>query len=174
MSPKAAHVPPAHQPPVRAYVGLGANLGPMQRTIEDALGALGRLPGTQLVAVSALWRSAPVGEGADGPDYLNAVAAIDTSLTPQALLAHLHAIEADAGRQRPYPNAPRTLDLDLLLHGTARIRSATLTLPHPRMHERAFVLYPLAEIAPGLVTREALERVAQQQVQPLSQAGEGA
>lgn len=163
-----AHTPTG-QPTVRAYVGLGANLGRMQRTLDDAVVALGRLPDTQLVAVSALWRSAPVGKGAEGPDYLNAVAALDTSLTPQELLAHLHVIEANAGRQRPYPNAPRTLDLDLLLHGTACIHSAELTLPHPRMYERAFVLYPLAEIAPGLVTREDLQRVAQQRVQPLLQ-----
>lgn len=134
---------------MRAYVGLGANLGDAARTVEDALVALAALPGTVLAARSSLWRSAPV--DADGADYVNAVAALDTRLDPAALLAALHRIETAHGRARPYRNAPRTLDLDLLLHGTTQLATPELTLPHPRLHERAFVLVPLAQIAPDLV-----------------------
>ena len=132
----------------RAYVGLGANLGDARLTLQAALDALAALPDTQLVAVSSLYRSAPI--DSSGPDYLNAVAALDTALEPHALLSALQAIEQVHGRERPYRNAPRTLDLDLLLHGDARLDTPTLTLPHPRLHQRAFVLLPLAEIAPAL------------------------
>jgi 2-amino-4-hydroxy-6-hydroxymethyldihydropteridine diphosphokinase len=132
-----------------AYVGLGANLGYRQSTIRSAIEALGRLRGTRLLRTSSLFRSEPV--DADGPDYLNAVVAIDTLLGPLELLAELQHIEAVHGRERPYPNAPRNLDLDLLLHGASRLQGAVLTLPHPRLHERAFVLLPLAEIEPELV-----------------------
>ena len=132
----------------RAYVGLGANLGDARLTLRAALEALAALPDTQLVAVSSLYRSAPI--DSSGPDYLNAVAALDTALEPHALLSALQAIEQVHGRERPYRNAPRTLDLDLLLHGDARLDTPTLTLPHPRLHQRAFVLLPLAEIAPAL------------------------
>lgn len=132
----------------RAYVGLGANLGDARLTLQVALDALAALPDTRLVAVSSLYRSAPI--DSSGPDYLNAVAALDTALEPLALLSALQAIEQVHGRERPYRNAPRTLDLDLLLHGDARLDTPTLTLPHPRLHQRAFVLLPLAEIAPAL------------------------
>ena len=132
----------------RAYIGLGANLGDSVATLSTALAALASLPTTRLVNQSALYRSAPVDAG--GPDYLNAVAALDTGLAAQELLFQLQAIELRLGRQRPYRNAPRTLDLDLLLYGEQTIATRTLTVPHPRMHERAFVLRPLAEIAPGL------------------------
>ncbi|WP_430418011.1 2-amino-4-hydroxy-6-hydroxymethyldihydropteridine diphosphokinase [Methylibium petroleiphilum] len=132
----------------RAYVGLGANLGDARLTLQVALDALAALPDTRLVAVSSLYRSAPI--DSSGPDYLNAVAALDTALEPHALLSALQAIEQVHGRERPYRNAPRTLDLDLLLHGDARLDTPTLTLPHPRLHQRAFVLLPLAEIAPAL------------------------
>ena len=132
----------------RAYIGLGANLGDSAATLSTALAALASLPTTRLVNQSALYRSAPVDAG--GPDYLNAVAALDTGLAAQELLFQLQAIELRLGRQRPYRNAPRTLDLDLLLYGEQTIATRTLTVPHPRMHERAFVLRPLAEIAPGL------------------------
>lgn len=137
--------PPA---PVRAYVGLGANLGDLQRTLQLALGALEALPETQLVAVSPTYRSAPV--DADGPDYLNAVAALDTRLTPHPLLDALQAIEAAHGRNRSYINAPRTLDLDLLLYADVIVRDERLTLPHPRLHQRAFALRPLHDLAPEL------------------------
>jgi len=151
--------------PVTAYVALGANLGDARRMVLAALEALAGLPATQLAAASPLYRSAPVDAG--GPDYVNAVAALQTRLTAPDLLAALHAIEQTAGRRRPYRNAPRTLDLDLLLYGQARIASASLTVPHPRMWERAFVLRPLADIAPGLVSPQDLARVAGQQVERL-------
>jgi 2-amino-4-hydroxy-6-hydroxymethyldihydropteridine diphosphokinase len=132
--------------PVRAYVGLGANLGDAQAALTAALQALVALPQVRLHRTSAFYRTAPI--EAHGPDYLNAVAALDTTLAPLDLLAQLQGVENTFGRERPYRNAPRTLDLDLLLYGEERINSPTLTVPHPRMHERAFVLVPLAEIAP--------------------------
>lgn len=133
----------------RAYVGLGANLGTdLLATLTQAASALAALPRTRLVALSSAWRSAPVDAG--GPDFLNAVAALDTALSPIELLDALQAIEQAHGRERPYRNAPRTLDLDLLLHGDHVLDTARLTLPHPRLGERAFVLRPLLEIAPGL------------------------
>jgi len=149
-------------PPVLAYVGVGANLGDARQAVEQALQALAALPGCRLRARSSLYRSAPVDAG--GPDFVNAVAALETTLAPHALLAALQGIEQAAGRQRPYRNAPRTLDLDILLHGDARIDDAQLTLPHPRMAGRAFVLLPLAEIAPGLVTPQQLQAVAGQRI----------
>ncbi|HEX4232927.1 MAG TPA: 2-amino-4-hydroxy-6-hydroxymethyldihydropteridine diphosphokinase [Caldimonas sp.] len=135
--------------PVDAYVGLGSNLGDRAAEIERALAELAALPATTLLARSSLYRSAPVDAGGD--DYLNAVAQLRTTLAPLALLHALHVIEQAHGRQRPFANAPRTLDLDLLLHGDAVLAGDALTLPHPRLHERAFVLVPLAEIAPALV-----------------------
>ncbi len=155
----------------RAYVGIGANLGDARSAVRAAIDALAAVPHSTLVARSSLWRSAPV--DAAGPDFVNAVAAVDTELAPHELLAALHAIELQHGRERPYPNAPRTLDLDLLLHGEAVIASAALTLPHPRMHRRAFVLRPLAELAPGLVVSGRgplpvlLAQVAEQRVDKL-------
>jgi 2-amino-4-hydroxy-6-hydroxymethyldihydropteridine diphosphokinase len=131
-----------------AFIGLGSNVGDRAATIEAALREIAALPGTTLVARSALYESAPLEAG--GGDYLNAVARVRTRLAPLDLLHALQAIEARHGRHRPYPNAPRTLDLDLLLHGEAGLATAELSLPHPRMHERAFVLLPLAEVAPGL------------------------
>lgn len=132
----------------RAYVGLGANLGDALGALRAAVRALAGLPASRLVAVSSLYRSAPI--DSSGPDYLNAVAALDTALEPAALLQALLAIEAGHGRERPYRNAPRTLDLDLLLIGSQRIATPALTVPHPRLHERAFVLLPLLELAPGI------------------------
>jgi 2-amino-4-hydroxy-6-hydroxymethyldihydropteridine diphosphokinase len=131
--------------PVLAYVGLGANLGDPAAALRAAIVELGRLPATTVEAVSALYRSAPV--DAQGPDFVNAVAALRTTLTPHELLSHLQAIEAGHGRDRPYRNAPRTLDLDVLLYGDQQIATQTLVVPHPRMHERAFVLLPLSELA---------------------------
>lgn len=133
----------------RAYVGMGTNLGAdLLANLSAAAHALQALAQTRLLRLSQVWRSAPV--DAAGPDYLNAVAALDTELTPFALLDALQGIEQAHGRQRPYPNAPRTLDLDLLLHGQTQLDTPRLTLPHPRMHERAFVLLPLLEVAPDL------------------------
>ena len=131
-----------------AHIGLGANLGDAQATLRAALQALVALPGSRLLAVSSVYRSAPV--DAAGPDFFNAVAALHTRLAPLALLDALQAIERQFGRQRPYPNAPRTLDLDLLLLGDLVLQTPRLTLPHPRLHQRAFVLQPLLELAPGL------------------------
>lgn len=132
----------------RAYVGLGGNLGDARAQVEAAFEALSASPGLLLVARSSLYRSAPIDAG--GPDYVNAVAAIDTTLEPLTLLRTLQAIETHFGRERPFPNAPRTLDLDLLLHGDTCMVTPELSLPHPRLHLRAFVLQPLAELAPGL------------------------
>lgn len=121
--------------------------------MQAAFVALGRLPHTHLVIQSSLYRSAPI--DAIGPDFINAVARIDTSLEPRALLAALHKIEDAHGRCRAGLNAPRTLDLDLLLHGDRRIDEPGLTVPHPRLGERAFVLLPLLEIAPDACTAGA-------------------
>lgn len=166
-----ANPPPVPQagapaPAVHAWVGLGANLGDAAAALRQAVQALAHTPGIRLLRTSSLYRSAPV--DAHGPDYLNAVAEVSTSLTAPALLAALQAIETAHGRERPYRNAPRTLDLDLLLYGSARIESATLTVPHPRMGERAFVLVPLDEIAPALVNGQALQSVAGQSVERLA------
>lgn len=132
-----------------AFIALGANLGDPVTTIQAAFSALSRLPNTRLIAVSSLYRTAPVGL-LNQPDFINAVARIKTARSPRELLADILALEADFGRQRSIKNAPRTLDLDLLLHGENCIHETNLTLPHPRMHQRAFVLIPLHEVAPEL------------------------
>ncbi|PZO12271.1 MAG: 2-amino-4-hydroxy-6-hydroxymethyldihydropteridine diphosphokinase [Burkholderiales bacterium] len=150
---------------VTAYVALGANLGDAAQALRNALNALGKTPGICLVRASSLYRTAPV--QSTGPDYVNAVAEVSTTLTAPALLDALQAIEQQAGRERPYRNAPRTLDLDLLLFGGASIDSLRLTVPHPRMEQRAFVLVPLAEIAPLLVPAGLLARVADQAIQKI-------
>lgn len=133
---------------VIAYIGLGANLGDTRAALNSAVAELARLPETAVLAVSAAYRSAPI--DAEGPDFLNAVARIATALSAARLLAALHEIERRHHRQRPYRNAPRTLDLDLLLYGEERSDDPELRLPHPRLHERAFVLLPLLELDPGL------------------------
>ncbi len=147
---------------VSAFVALGANLGDAAQALRGALKALGETPGVRVVRASNVYRTAPV--DSSGPDYLNAVAEVSTTLTAPALLDALQAVEQAAGRERPYRNAPRTLDLDLLLFGGARIDSPRLTVPHPRMAQRAFVLVPLAEIAPHRVSEEALAAVGGQPV----------
>lgn len=152
-----------------ACIGLGANLGEPQAALRDALAAIAALPGTQLLRVSALYRSAPVDAG--GPDYWNAVAQIATTLEPLALLQALQRIEDAAGRERPYRNAPRTLDLDVLLFDERRIDTPVLTVPHPRMYERAFVLLPLADVAPGQVPSGALQAVAGQRIERAAEPG---
>ena len=134
---------------VIAYVGIGANLGDARANVLDAVERLRRLPGAVLDAVSSLYRTAPI--DSSGDDYINAVARLRTTLPAQQLLEALFAIEQAHGRERPYFNAPRTLDLDLLLYGQEQIATPTLTVPHPRMHQRAFVLMPLLELAPDLV-----------------------
>ena len=132
----------------RVFVGLGANLGDARATLLAALAQIDALPQTQRVAQSSFYRSAPV--DAQGPDFLNAVAELRTALQPLDLLAELQAIERAHGRERPFRHAPRTLDLDLLLYGQRVVDDPALTVPHPRLHERAFVLLPLAELAPDL------------------------
>lgn len=149
-------------PPSTVWIGLGANLGERADTLRLAIGAIDAISETRVQRVSSLYRSTPVDAG--GPDYLNAVAELSTTLVPQALLQALQAIELAAGRQRPYRNAPRTLDLDILLWGDERIASPTLTVPHPRLHERAFVLLPLAELAPERVTSAQLQAVQAQAI----------
>ena len=151
--------------PVLAHVALGANLGDARATVRDAIAALDRLPQTRLLRASALYRSAPW--EASGPDFINAVAAIETGLGAHELLHALQALELQAGRERPYRNAPRTLDLDLLLYGDALIDSPELIVPHPRLRERAFVLLPLAEITPLLVSAAELQAVAGQVIERL-------
>ena len=132
-----------------AFVGIGANLGDPGAQVAAAFTELDALPSTRVIARSSLYRSAPVGVGPQ-PDFVNAAASLDTVLDPHALLDALLEIETRHGRERPHPGAARTLDLDLLLHGTQEVATPVLTLPHPRLHERRFVLEPLAEIAPGL------------------------
>ncbi len=133
-----------------AFVALGGNLGDPQSTLRQGITALADLPQGRLVATSSLYRSAALGH-ADQPDFVNAVAQLSTELAPQPLLAALLAIEKRFGRERSFRNAPRTLDLDLLLYDAQTIDEPELVVPHPRMHERAFVLAPLLEIAPGCV-----------------------
>ena len=132
----------------RAYIGLGANLGDRAATIAAATQALAALDSTRGWRASSLYRSAPI--DASGPEYLNAVVELWSTLSPRGLLAALQSIESAHGRERPQRNAPRTLDLDLLLHGETRLDTPELVLPHPRLHQRAFVLVPLVELDPEL------------------------
>jgi len=134
----------------RAYIGIGGNLGDAQEQVRAAIAALDTLPDTRCVAVSSLYRTAPVGY-TDQPDFINAVAEIDTALAPHALLDALQSVENRHGRERSFKDAPRTLDLDVLLYDGQTIDDVRLTVPHPRMHERAFVLAPLIEIAPDCI-----------------------
>lgn len=153
------------RPEVDACIALGANLGDAAQALRDALAALDAHPGVRVLRTSGFYRTAPVDAG--GPDFINAVALVATTLTAPNLLAALQAIEQAAGRLRPYRNAPRTLDLDLLTYGTARIDSPALTVPHPRMMDRAFVLVPLREVLPERVPPQALDAVRHQAVERL-------
>ena len=134
--------------PHSAWIGIGANLGDARATVEAAIAEIAALDGCQLVHRSSLYRSEPV--DATGDDFINAVVQVSTVLEPAVLLGRLQHIEQGHGRQRPYRNAPRTLDLDLLMVDDLQLSGSALTLPHPRMHLRAFVLLPLLEIAPGV------------------------
>jgi len=155
------------------YVGLGSNLAHPRRQLARALVRIAALPRTRIVAVSRNFVSAPIGAEGSQPDYVNAVAALSTALSPRALLAQLLMIERRQGRRRPRDSTrklARSLDLDLLLYGRVRMRSRSLELPHPRMHDRAFVLRPLANVAPaatipghGLASRLA-RRVRDQRI----------
>ena len=155
-----------------AFIGLGANLGKPQRQVQEAFRELDAIPHTRVVRTSSLYRSAPLGY-AEQLSFVNAVAQVETGLPAERLLAELHAIETRHGRSRSFANAPRTLDLDLLLFGNAILDVPGLKVPHPRMHERAFVLLPLVEIAenvaiPGRGTAKAfLDRCGNQGVEKL-------
>lgn len=134
---------------VTTYVGVGSNLGDALNNVSAALAALHHLPQTQLHSHSSLFRSAPI--DATGDDFINAVARVDTQLSAESLLAELQKIELSFGRERPFRNAPRTLDLDLLLYGDVKISTDTLEVPHPRMTTRAFVIVPLLELDPKVL-----------------------
>jgi len=132
-----------------AFVALGSNLNAPESQVVRALQAIDKLPKTKLIKQSSLYKTAPVGYDSQ-PDFINAVAEISTELKPESLMQKLLEIENEFGRERPFPNSPRILDLDLLLYDNLIMHTETLTLPHPRMHTRGFVLLPLAEIAPDL------------------------
>ncbi|MBR7069344.1 MAG: 2-amino-4-hydroxy-6-hydroxymethyldihydropteridine diphosphokinase [Oxalobacter sp.] len=158
-----------------AYIGLGANLGNALQQVRAAVDILDHLDPIQIDSVSSLYRTAPI--DSSGDDYINAVARLSTSLDADQLLDVLLQVERDFGRKRPYYNAPRTLDLDLLLFNDEQRTTHCLTLPHPRMHERAFVLFPLTEISPDIVipgkgyAKGFLDLVSSQQIlrlQPFS------
>lgn len=151
---------------VEAVVALGANLGDPSQTLRQALEDLAQLPQTRLLRASSLYRSAPV--DASGPDFINAAAVLDTTLEPLPLLHALQTLEQAAGRERPYRNAPRTLDLDLIFYGDVQLQTAELTLPHPRWRERAFVLHPLAEVCPERISTAMLQAVQGQAIERLS------
>lgn len=154
----------------RAYVALGSNLQDPEQQVLRAFEELNGLPQTRVVAKSALYRTAPVGYD-NQPDFVNAAAEVSTELEPLALLRALLALETAHGRERPFPNAPRVLDLDLLFYDDLAMHDPELTLPHPRLHERGFVLFPLADIAPDLAVpgkgtvRALLEALPDQGVQ---------
>lgn len=158
---------------VTAYIGIGANLGDATAAVRQAIADLSRLRDTHMSGQSSLFRSAPV--DADGDDFINAVLRIETALTAGELLTALQTLEQAAGRERSYVNAPRTLDLDLLLYGQQQIRAEHLQVPHPRMTQRAFVLIPLLQIDPAIVIPGSgaahtwIPQVAQQQIQRISE-----
>ena len=154
--------------PVTAFVALGGNLGDARATVLQAFQDLAGLPQSRLIARSRLYRTAP--HEASGPDFINAVARIETGLSAPQLLQALQSLERAAGRERPYANAPRTLDLDILLYGDARIDSPQLSVPHPRMRGRAFVLYPLADVGPERVSADDLLAVQGQPIEVLKES----
>ncbi len=167
-------VHPFHTTPdatwITAYIGLGANLGDARQALRQAAQQLAGVDGVGELTLSPLYRTAPI--ESSGPDYINAVASLRTRLAPHDLLDVLQHIERLHGRERPYRNAPRTLDLDLLLYDEQRIDTPRLTVPHPRMHLRAFVLRPLLDLAPevkleGKSLPELLEACADQALEAL-------
>lgn len=164
--------------PHRAYVGLGSNLQQPVHQLRRALEAMTRLPESHMLRVSSFYRTAPIGCPEPQPDYLNAVAELETALSPESLLAELQDIEERQGRRPAHRNAPRVLDLDLLLFDQRVLHTPLLRLPHPRIAERAFVLAPLLEIAPGLllpdgqVAADCLARLGHQRIDRLPAAGD--
>ena len=167
-------MPARDQPAVMAVIGMGANLGEPLKQIAAGFDDIARLPGTRLLQRSSLYRSAPVGK-TDQPVFINAVALIETRLPARALLDALLQIEQHHGRRRSEPNGPRTLDLDLLLYGSQTISEPGLEVPHPRMHERRFVLDPLVEVTPDCdipgkgLGRDALAQVLGQDVERMKE-----
>lgn len=151
--------------PVMACVALGANLGDAVATVRQSLIEVAGLRGTQLVKASSLYRTAPF--EAQGPDFINAVVLLQTQLSPLELLHALQVLELQSGRERPYVNAPRTLDLDVIFYGDVVLETPELTLPHPRWHERAFVLLPLAEVWPERVSTAQMAAVQDQAIERL-------
>ena len=152
--------------PVMACVALGANLGDAVITVQQALRDVACLPETELYKASSLYRSAPY--EAQGPDFINAVVLVQTQLSPLALLHALQALELQSGRERPFKNAPRTLDLDIIFYGDLSLNTPELTLPHPRWFERAFVLQPLDEVWPERVSAAQLAAVQDQTIERFS------
>lgn len=158
----------------KVYVGLGSNLAEPQAQVQHALRALDALPQVRVIRCSSLYRSAPIGY-LEQPDFINAVVQLQTSLSPRAMLDALLALEQQCGRTREFPNAPRTLDLDVLLYDELQLHEHGLTIPHPQMHLRAFVLQPLLEISPACVipgigaALDAAQFCAGQQLQKLTQ-----
>lgn len=156
-----------------AYIGVGANLGDALQTVRAAIAEMKVMPDTRVSAISSMYRSAPV--DASGDDFINAVVRLDTSLPAQSLLDHLQNIERVFGRERPFRNAPRTLDLDLLIYDQTTTNTPRLELPHPRMSDRAFVLLPLLEISPDVqipgkgAARDYLAEVNHQEIERLDQ-----
>jgi len=153
-----------------AFIGIGSNLQDPARQVEQAVVELDALPHSRVVKRSSLYRSAPIGYAAQ-PDFVNAVAQLETGMPAERLLDELQAIESRHGRERAFANAPRTLDLDVLLYGNLVMKTKDLQIPHPRMHERAFVLRPLLEISPEATipgigsAKDALQSVAEQSVE---------
>ncbi|WP_343583790.1 2-amino-4-hydroxy-6-hydroxymethyldihydropteridine diphosphokinase [Herbaspirillum sp.] len=162
---------PAPAPQAIAYIGIGGNLGDARHTVEQAIARLAALPQSRLLRTSSLYRTAPV--DSSGDDYVNAVAQLATSLAPLDLLRALQQVELEHGRERPYRNAPRTLDLDVLLYGDLVVDSDALCVPHPRMAQRAFVLVPLLEIEPAIAIpgigtgQDCLARISGQDITKL-------
>ncbi len=154
---------------IDAFIGLGANLGNPRQAVLDAIEAIARIEGVEIVKCSSMYGSAPVDAG--GPDFVNAVVHIRTTLTAMQVFEQLQRIEQQAGRQRPFRNAPRTLDLDLLLYGDFETRTTVLTVPHPRMWQRAFVVRPLAELDPDRVSTSQLQAVNAQDIWLLDARG---
>ena len=151
--------------PVTAWVAVGANLGDAVRQVGWAIETLRLHPAVSHLRASRLYRSAP--HEAEGPDFINAVVSFDTEWTAPDLLHALQAFENQAGRERPYHHAPRTLDLDLIFYGDATVTSPRLTVPHPRWHERAFVLLPLGDVSPDKVSAARRAAVAHQAIEVL-------
>ena len=151
---------------ISAVVALGANLGDALETVQEAIQNLSMLQNARLIKASSCYRTAP--HQAQGPDFINAVVLLETALSAPQLLMALQDLEHAAGRTRSYQNAPRTLDLDLIFYGDQVLNTSDLTLPHPRWHERAFVLYPLAEICPERVSSDLLNSVQHQVIERIS------